>query len=63
MADVIEKMVDAMLATQLDVVLWPRETVRELASAAKRAYEEQMRLDIKEVSDSHVQQIIRNLRR
>jgi hypothetical protein len=63
MTDVVEKMVDAMLATELDVVLWSRETVRELALAAKRAYEEQMRLDIKEVSDRHVQEMIWNLRR
>jgi hypothetical protein len=36
---VVDKMVDAMLATELDVVMWRRELVEELAIAAKKAYE------------------------
>ena len=36
-AELAEKVADALLATGLDVVLWPRATVLELARAAIEA--------------------------
>lgn len=38
--EMVERVVDAMLATELDVVMWGRQTVRELAVAAIAAMRE-----------------------
>jgi hypothetical protein len=60
MSEMVERVIDSMLATDLDVTLWKRETVRELAVAAVQAMREPTR-DMRAAADyAHKRSVVTN---